>query len=579
MFAGLPDMSQMMDNPDKELLVRVKTILVLRVVFLTGFVGLIFAFLRNVIYEMPIGPLSSCLGIAYFLSAIYAVFLRLKIRLSILSGMQVVGDLFVVGGIIYSTGGITSPFSFLYLFVIIETSTLLPRAACYLAASGASIIYGLLVDLEYFEVIRPIHLFPHTNFSFHGSYGFYIIALNVASFYSVAYLSGILTHRMRLMKEELTLKSIDLEKLQEFHKNVVRNMGNGLMTTDLEGKITSVNSASEEITGYKSNECLGKSCYEMLAIAALKEFFNRSENYSLPLQMEGKCSRKDSVQILVKMKISRLQAHIGQPAGFIFVFEDLSEIREMEQKVQRGEQLAAVGKFSAGLAHEVRNPLASLSGSIQVLKNGLKLEGDYKRLMNIVIKETERLNHIVTGFLNFSQPHNVRNTVVDMTQLLQDIITLMKNRGEYHTEIKFNLDVLQKPILIMGDEEDIKQVVWNLCLNGMQAMNKGGTLSLSLKEKNGFSHKEYKNKNRGVILQVTDEGCGIPSERIDTIFDPFVTTKEDGIGLGLSTVHQIAERCGYYIGVDSEPGRGTCFTIFIPQVEQLMEDKALDTQT
>jgi len=542
-------------------------------------VGLIFAFLRNVLYEMPVGPLSACLGIAYFLSAIFALLLKLKIRLNILSWLQVVGDLLIVGGIIFSTGGITSPLSFLYLFVIIETSTLLPRAACYLAASGASIIYGLLVDLEYFEVIIPVHLFPHAIFSFHGSYGFYIIALNIASFYSVAFLSSILTHRMRLMKEELTLKSIDLEKLREFHKNVVRNMGNGLITTDLEGNITSVNNASEKITGYESKECLGKCSYELLAISSLRDFFKSGKIFSLPMLIEGRCSRKDGDQILIKMKISQLDENMGQHGGFICVFEDLSEIREMEEKIKQGEQLAAVGKFSAGLAHEVRNPLASLSGSIQVLKNGLKLDGDYKRLMNIVIKETERLNQIVTGFLNFSLPHKVKNTVVDMTQLLQDIITLMKNRGDYHPEIKFKLDVVEEPTLIMGDEDDIKQMVWNLCLNGMQAMNQGGTLSLSLKEKKGFIHKDYKNESGGVILQVTDEGCGIPSESIQTIFDPFVTSKEDGIGLGLSSVRQIAERCGYYIGLDSERGRGTCFTIFIPQVEQLMEDKALDTQT
>lgn len=573
-------MSQMTENPDKELLVRVKTILVLRVVFLTGFVGLIFAFLRNVIYEMTIGPLSVCLGIAYFFSAIYAFLLRRKINLTILSWLQVVGDLLIVGGIIYSTGGIASPLSFLYLFVIIETSILLPRAACYLAASGASIIYGLLVDLEYFNVIRPIQLFPlpQPRFSFHGSYGFYIIAQNVASYYSVAFLSSILTHRMRLIKEELTLKSLDLEKFQEFHKNVVRNMGNGLITTNLEGIITSINTASEKITGYSSEQSVGKYCYELLDISSLRDFILKGEVFSLPLQIEGKCHRKDGMEILVRMRISQLEEHTGKPAGFIFVFEDLSEIREMEEKIKQGEQLAAVGRFSAGLAHEVRNPLASLSGSIQVLKKGLKLEGDYMRLMNIVIKETERLNQIVTGFLNYSQPHKSRNSVIDMTQLLQDIIILMENSSEYHPDIKIQLDVQSERTLILGDEDDIKQMVWNLCINGMQAMDKGGTLELSIKEMTGFKHKEYETKRRGFVLQVEDEGCGISPDKVRTIFDPFVTSKEDGVGLGLSTVHQIAERSGCFIGVDSELGKGTCFTIFIPQVEQLLEDKVLDTK-
>ena len=267
-------------------------------------------------------------------------------------------------------------------------------------------------------------------FSIDGAYVFYIIALNVASFYSVAFLSSILTHRMKLIKEELKLKSLDLRRLQEFHKNVVQNMGNGLITTDPSGLITSVNTASERITGYSAEECLGSLSYEVLEISSLKKFFLEGGKFPLPLQIEGKCSRKDGAIILIGMKISLLDEYGDQPAGYICVFEDLSEIRKMEERVKQGEQLAAVGKFSAGLAHEVRNPLASLSGSIQVLKKGLNLEGDYKSLMNIVLKETERLNHIVTGFLNYAQPSKNNSNVIDMTQLLQDTITLMKNSGQ-----------------------------------------------------------------------------------------------------------------------------------------------------
>ena len=148
------------ENPDEELIKRVKTILVLRVFFLTGFVGLIFAFLRNVDYEMPVGHLSVVVGVAYFLSAVYALLLRLNTSFKFLSSFQIAGDILVVGGIIFSTGGIGSPLSFLFILIIIEASLLLPRAACYMAASGASIIYGLLLDLEYYKVIQPIYLTP-----------------------------------------------------------------------------------------------------------------------------------------------------------------------------------------------------------------------------------------------------------------------------------------------------------------------------------------------------------------------------------------------------------------------------------
>ena len=474
--------------PDKELLKRVKTILVLRVVFLTGFVGLIFAFLRNVDYQMPVGHLSVAVGAAYFLSAVYALLLRLKTNHKLLSSIQIAGDLFVVGGIIFSTGGIGSPLSFLFILIIIEASLLLPRAACYMAASGASIIYGLLLDLEYYKVIQPIYLTPRLGFSIEGAYVFYIIALNVASFYSVAFLSSILTHRMKLIKEELKLKSLDLQRLQEFHKNVVQNMGNGLITTDPSGIITSVNTTSEKITGYSAEECLGSLSYKIFEIPQLKNFFLEGNNLLLPIQIEGKCSKKDKSTILIGMKISRLDEYGDQPAGYICVFEDLSEIREMEEKIKQGEQLAAVGRFSAGLAHEVRNPLASLSGSIQILKKGLNLEGDYKSLMSIVLKETERLNQIVTGFLNYSQPTKNKNNVIDMTQLLQDAITLMKNSDKYHPAITFVLNSQNESTLITGDEDAIKQLVWNLCLNGMQAMKSGGALTLTLNKIDNYDN-------------------------------------------------------------------------------------------
>ena len=563
-------MPQIKEIPDKELLKRVKTILVLRVVFLTGIVGLIFAFLHNIVYEMPVGPLSVVVGVAYFLSAVYALLLRLNTSLRLLSSIQITGDLLVVGGVIFSTGGIGSPLSFLFILVIIEASVLLPRAACYMAASSASIIYGLLLDLEYFKVINPVYLNPLLGIPIQGAYVFYIISLNVASYYSVAFLSSILTHRMTLIKEELKAKILDLQRLQEFHKNVVRNMGNGLITTNSIGLITSVNTASEKITGYKSDECLEILCYDLLKIPLLKEFFSADNNFSLPLHIEGNCLRRDGENILVGMKISRLDKYGDQPAGFICVFEDLSEIREMEEKVKQGEQLAAVGKFSAGLAHEVRNPLASLSGSIQVLKKGLNLEGDYKSLMNIVLKETERLNQIVTGFLNFAQSTKNNNTVIDMKQLLQDAITLMKNSNEYHPDIKFLLDAKDESALIYGDEDAIKQLVWNLCINSMQAMKNGGALKLSLKEVDVFQNKLFKSDKKGIVLMVQDEGCGIKPEELENIFDPFFTTKVDGIGLGLATVYQIADRCGYHIDVRSESESGTLFTIFIPNVDQLV---------
>jgi len=556
--------------------------MVLRIVFLTGFVILVIAFERNSINETPIVPLSAVLCAAYFLALTSALFLRIGINLLALAWFQVLGDLCVIGGIIFTTGGVESPLSFLFLFVIVASSVMLPRSACYLTASGASIIYGLLVDLEYFSLIQPTYFFPKSTASFQGAYLFYTIAINIASFFSVAYLSSILNNRLRLIKDELQNKDIDYKKLQEFHRNVVQNMVTGLMTTDLEGRVTSVNIASENITGYLVDESIGKYCYELLKMDELSRLFiYKGDNISMPYHMEGECLRKDGDTVLISLKISHLISQEADPKknmeqqveGYICVFEDRTEIHDMEEKMKQSEQMAAVGKFSAGLAHEIRNPLASLSGSIQVLQQTLEVDEDQQRLMNIVIKETERVNDIVSDFLSYAQPRKNKPTVIDLTQLLQDIVILMKNSNEYDPSINIQLVAPPDHIIIQSEEAQIKQMIWNLCINGIQAMDKSGNLTMTLKKVEGYQHKKFKTNRRGVVIIVEDQGRGIPLDEQETIFDPFFTTREEGVGLGLPTVKQIVERFAGHIGVESEPGHGTCFDVFLPQERSLLSSR------
>jgi len=556
--------------------------MVLRIVFLTGFVILVIAFERNSLQETPIVPLSAVLCAAYFLALASALFQRIGMNLLSIAWFQVMGDLCVIGGIIFTTGGVESPLSFLFLFVIVASSVMLPRAACYLTASGASIIYGLLVDLEYFNVIQPIYFFPKSTVSFQGAYLFYTIAINIASFFSVAYLSSILNDRLRLIKDELQNKNIDFKKLQEFHRNVVQNMVNGLMTTDLEGRVTAVNIACESITGYSLNESIGKHCYQLLPMQELSRLFTyKGDSISMPYHMEGECARKDGEAILISLKISHLlspEADLKknleqQVEGYICVFEDRTEIHQMEEKMKQSEQLAAVGKFSAGLAHEIRNPLASLSGSIQVLKETLVTDEDQQRLMNIVLKETERVNNIVTDFLSYAQPRKSKSTVIDLTQLLQDIVILMKNSNEYDPSINIQLVAPPDHIIIQSEEAQIKQMIWNLCINGIQAMDKSGNLTMTVRKVEGYQHKKFQTDRRGVVIIVEDQGRGISQEEQESIFDPFFTTREEGVGLGLPTVKQIVERFAGYIGVESELGRGTCFDIFLPQERSLLSPR------
>jgi two-component system sensor histidine kinase PilS (NtrC family) len=552
-------------NQDQELAQRVKRIMFLRVFFLTGFVILLLTFQQRLGITAPIGPLCMVIGVGFFLSLIYAALFRF-LTLAENASLQVAGDLLLVGGILFTTGGIDSPISFLFLFVIIASSLTLPRAAAYLAASGAIIIYGVLVDLEYFGIITPIYLFPESKLSFESGYVFYVIFLNIVSYYTVAYLSSFLSHRLRIVKEELVRASINLEEQRAFNRNIVQNMGNGLITTSPEGRITSINPAARVLTGYSVEESLENPIEQLIPLVELKNLFCGNEPPDLPKQIEGEYKRKDGKTIFIRIKISHL-ADLDVP-GYILVFEDLTEVREMQEKVLRTEQLAAVGRFSAGLAHEIRNPLTSLSGSIQVLARGLKLEDSYKKLMEIVIKETDRLNNILSDFLNYTQPKKNNDTIVDVTQLIQDVITLLKNKEDLSSEKQVVFKRTTEHLILNGDEEQIKQVVWNLCINALEAMSRG-TLTLSLREVPSFKRGEFKTSHGGMVLEVQDEGTGITPDQINNIYDPFFSTKKNGVGLGLATVYQIVNRNGGVMDVKSVFGEGTLFTVFLPDQESV----------
>ena len=552
-------------NQDQELAQRVKRIMFLRVFFLTGFVILLLTFQQRLGITAPIGPLCMVIGVGFFLSLIYAALFRF-LTLTENASLQVAGDLLLVGGILFTTGGIDSPISFLFLFVIIASSLTLPRAAAYLAASGAIIIYGVLVDLEYFGIITPIYLFPESKLSFESGYVFYVIFLNIVSYYTVAYLSSFLSHRLRIVKEELVRASINLEEQRAFNRNIVQNMGNGLITTSPEGRITSINPAARVLTGYSVEESLENPIEQLIPLVELKNLFCGNEPPNLPKQIEGEYKRKDGKTIFIRIKISHL-ADLDVP-GYILVFEDLTEVREMQEKVLRTEQLAAVGRFSAGLAHEIRNPLTSLSGSIQVLARGLKLEDSYKKLMEIVIKETDRLNNILSDFLNYTQPKKNNDTIVDVTQLIQDVITLLKNKEDLSSEKQVVFKRTTEHLILNGDEEQIKQVVWNLCINALEAMSRG-TLTLSLREVPSFQRGEFKTSHGGMVLEVQDEGSGITPDQINNIYDPFFSTKKNGVGLGLATVYQIVNRNGGVMDVKSVLGEGTLFTVFLPDQESV----------
>jgi len=545
----------------RELLFKIKSLMVLRVVVISVFLGTIIIF-KIKSGQIPfIVPVTILIATTYLLTIIYSVLLKLINNLRFLCYLQLIGDILVETGVIYISGGIESPFAFLFILSIIASSIILYRRGGYIIASLSSILYGTLVNLEFYNILHPLTFDSSSvNISPIGETVIYTLFLNISAFFLVAFLSGYLSEKLKRTGEELEEKSEDLIQLKTFHESVVTNMGSGLMTADLNGRIVSFNLAAEVITGYKFYDVRGRYHSEFFNIPLLKGDFNSLTDN--PVRMEDIFIRKDGINIHIGMNISPLKDDKNNVRGIICVFQDLTTIKEMKEKVIKNEKLAAIGRISAGIAHEIRNPLASISGSIQVLKDELSLHDPNIKLMDIILRETERLNSIITQFLIYASPYKKNLQTCNIKELITETITLLKNSKEYPSNLNIDTSFKNNGITINADSKQIKQVIWNLCLNSIQAMNKGGRMTISV---NPPYPPLVKGGEGGLVdIIIKDTGAGISETDLQKIFDPFFTTKEEGTGLGLSTVQKIIEGHNGSINIESKEGYGTTVKITLP---------------
>ena len=545
----------------RELLFKIKSLMVLRVVVISVFLGTIIIF-KIKSGQIPfIVPVTILIATTYLLTIIYSVLLKLINNLRFLCYLQLIGDILVETGVIYISGGIESPFAFLFILSIIASSIILYRRGGYIIASLSSILYGTLVNLEFYNILHPLTFDSSSvNISPIGETVIYTLFLNISAFFLVAFLSGYLSEKLKRTGEELEEKSEDLIQLKTFHESVVTNMGSGLMTADLNGRIVSFNLAAEVITGYKFYDVRGRYYSEFFNIPLLKGDFNSLTDN--PVRMEDIFIRKDGINIHIGMNISPLKDDKNNVRGIICVFQDLTTIKEMKEKVIKNEKLAAIGRISAGIAHEIRNPLASISGSIQVLKDELSLHDPNIKLMDIILRETERLNSITTQFLIYASPYKKNLQTCNIKELITETITLLKNSKEYPSNLNIDTSFKNNGITINADSKQIKQVIWNLCLNSIQAMNKGGRMTISV---NPPYPPLVKGGEGGLVdIIIKDTGAGISETDLQKIFDPFFTTKEEGTGLGLSTVQKIIEGHNGSINIESKEGYGTTVKITLP---------------
>ncbi|MBI5180662.1 MAG: PAS domain S-box protein [Nitrospirae bacterium] len=545
-------------SEEKEIQKKLKVLMILRIVLVTLF--LVSSILLQIKFGSREIPTFYLLVVSvYIITIIYALLINRVSNLELLAYIQLIGDLIIETVLIYITGGIESSFSFTYIITIIYASIILYRRGGYVIAGISSILYGGLIDMQYYGLFEATHLSILSP-----AETFYKVFLHVLFFFVVAFLSGGLAESLRQTGEILKEKDTDLVELQTFYKNVAQSMSSGLLTTDLKGHITSFNRAAEDITGYFFEDVKGNIWHEIFNLEEIKSVFSKLEMLRIPFRFEGNYVRKDGAKLALGITISSLKNESGETTGAIGIFQDLTKIKEMEDDIKKKEKLAMVGELAAGMAHEIRNPLASLSGSMQILKSESSLSGENKKLLEIALRETEKLNRIISDFLTYARPTPLNKKRCDINRLLNDTVTLLRNSKEYQKKIKIATNLEGKRLITEVDPNQMSQVFWNLSINAVQAMSDGGELIIASKKKlkKGRGYSDFDKDYIEIIFK--DTGNGINPVVKDKIFYPFFTTKDKGSGLGLAIVHRIIEDHKGEIKVESKLNEGSRFIIHLP---------------
>jgi two-component system sensor histidine kinase PilS (NtrC family) len=508
------------------------------------------------------------IGLFYLVTIAYAVFLRKVRDLHRFAYSQIVIDQLFITALIYFTGGKESFFPITYIFSVIASSMIFYRRGALFSASFSSLLFGLLLLLQLYRWINPLGEPP----LYDASQIFHTLIIYMATFYIVAFLSSAISEELRKKGKELFQKQVDYNQLEAFNRNIIQSLDSGLLTVDLSGNIRFLNRTGEKILNRSEDDLKDTSIYDLFP-KINKMIEETKEKASGPCadyqRYETLLSNHDGAKIYLGFSISPLTDPDGSLIGHTLIFQDITKFKEMEEEMKRVDKMAAVGALAAGMAHEIRNPLASLSGSIQILKAELALDDHQEHLMEITLRESERLNALITDFLLFAQPPQTRKIVYPMRRILEETVDLFIHSPTFHDRIHIRPPSSWEEVYASVDPNQMKQVFWNLLINAAQAITNGGEIQVQLGKGNGWGVTglpllSQLGAREWAKISIIDSGNGMAHEEKEKIFEPFFTTKENGTGLGLSIVHRIIENHNGLIRVESELGKGSSFIIYLP---------------
>jgi len=467
---------------------------------------------------------------------------------------QILGDLVGVTGFVYLTGGVASPMSFLYFVPIITASVLLMRRGGMASAACASTLYMGLALSNALGWLPPYPRTVRLDVELDSRHVMYSILNHLVGFFLAAIFASYLSEKLLQTDRALAEKQSDLDELKALNENIVESINSGLVTTDLGACVTFVNPGAGEILGTRRADMVGRAAAEVFGMSpAFIDKVQRILDRERRFRFEKPFRAPDGRERFLGMAVSILRDRSHRALGYIFIFQDLTEINALERQVRLKERMAALGEMAAGMAHELRNPLASISGSVQVLKQELRPDGEQLELMDIILRESQRLDQTIRDFLTFAKPGRFTSEDADIVALLQSSVKLLRNSRELRANHEIRIESSRPEIRCGLDVNRMKQVFWNLATNALKAMPDGGTLTLRVSD-----------DESGVTIAFCDEGIGMTEEDMERYFQPFRGAFVEGTGLGAAIVYRIVEEHGGAVTLASRPGEGTEVSLTLP---------------
>ena len=466
--------------------------------------------------------------------------------------VQFLADILLVTWLVWTTGNVSSPYAALYVVIISVASLFVgPRGAMITSIGSAAA----------FNVCALMALSGFGPFAVHGVNGESIantiqyVGLSDVSFLVVGLLAAKLADRQTRSDVQLAAATRSLADLRALHERIVESIRSGVITTDLLGRIYTFNAAAEEITGYKAADVRGQDASIFFGdmTRQIADSMSTALTGKVSPRFQADCLTPDGLALRLGFSIAPLSGEPGEARGMVITFQDLTDIRALEETSRRQDRMAAVGRLAASIAHEIRNPLAAMRGSIQMLRSEMDVNTEQAQLMEIILRESDRLNKIVADYLNYARPRPAELKNVDISGLVADTFKLLRTSAELSAAHVLEEDLPNRPAIVSGDPEQLKQVCWNIARNALKSMPDGGKFSVSLAEVDGSRLR----------LSFSDTGCGMAPEQVERLFEPFTSTT-GGTGLGLSIVYQIIRDHSGTINVRSRQGEGTTITIELP---------------